>query len=103
MAGTSEAVTMRMKKNVLSWFGHVERMSDERMAKKIYEGKVGGEIDRGRPRLTFEKPSLHVKTMRTFRRTCTERLMIVGEAKEVCRDRNIWRSVLSDYPTRDAA
>ena len=30
---------MRMKKNVLSWFGHVERMSDERMAKKIYDGQ----------------------------------------------------------------
>ena len=35
MAGTSEDVTVRMKKNVLSWFG-----SDERMAKKIYDGKV---------------------------------------------------------------
>ena len=34
MAGTSEDVTVRTKKNVLSWFGHVERMSDERMAKK---------------------------------------------------------------------
>ena len=28
MAGTSEDVTVRMKKNTLSWFGHVERMSD---------------------------------------------------------------------------
>ena len=36
MAGTSEDLTVRMKKNVLSWYGHVERMSDERMAKDIY-------------------------------------------------------------------
>ena len=34
MAGTSEDVTVRIKKNVFSWFMHVERMSDERMAKK---------------------------------------------------------------------
>ena len=34
MAGTSEDVPVRMKKNVLSWFGHVEQMSDGRMAKK---------------------------------------------------------------------
>ena len=54
MAGTSEDVTVRMKKNVLSWFGHVERMSDERMAKKIYDGKVCGKRGRRRPRLTFE-------------------------------------------------
>ena len=52
MAGTSEGVTV--KKNVLSWFGHVERMSDERMAKKIYDGKVNGKRGRERPRLTFE-------------------------------------------------
>ena len=37
----AENVTVRIKKNVLSWFGHVERMCDERMAKKIYSGKVG--------------------------------------------------------------
>ena len=46
MAGTSENVRSR---HVLSWFGHVERMSDERMAKKIL-----GKIDRGRPGLNFE-------------------------------------------------
>ena len=38
MAGTSEDIKVRMKKNVLSWFGHVERMNDERMTKKIYDG-----------------------------------------------------------------
>ena len=39
MAGTSEDVTMTMKRNVLSWFRHVEQMYDEKMAKKIYDGK----------------------------------------------------------------
>ena len=43
-----------MKKNMLSWFGHVERIKDERMAKKIYDRKVSGKRGRGRPRLTFE-------------------------------------------------
>ena len=45
---------MRMKKNVFSWFGHVKRLSDERMEKKIYDGKVSGKRGRGRPRLTSE-------------------------------------------------
>ena len=47
MAGTSEDVTLRMKKKVFSWFGHVQRMSDERMAKQIYDGKISGKRGRG--------------------------------------------------------
>ena len=39
---------------MLSWLGHVERMSDERMEKTIYGGKVSGKRGRRRPRLTFE-------------------------------------------------
>ena len=38
MAGTKEDVTVTMKKNVLSWLGHVERMSDQRIVKKTYDG-----------------------------------------------------------------
>ena len=62
---------MRIKKNVLSWIGHVERMSDERMAKKIYYGKVSGMRGRRRSRLTCENTVSkileedHVKSMRT--------------------------------------
>ena len=73
------------------------------MTKKIYDGKVSG---KGRPRLTFENTVSkilegHVKSMRTSRRACMKRLMTMDEATEVCRDRNVWRSVLSDYPARD--
>ena len=45
----------------------------------------------------------HVKSMRTPRRACMKRLMTGDEAKEVCRDRSVWGSVLSDYPARDKA
>ena len=55
MTGISEDVTVKMKKNLLSWFWHVERMSDERMTKKIYDGKVSGKRGRGRLRWTFER------------------------------------------------
>ena len=54
MAGTTENVLVRMKKNVLSWFGHVKRMSDERMTQKIYNLKMSDKTGRGRPRLSFE-------------------------------------------------
>ena len=53
---------MRTKKNVLSYEG----MSDERMAKKIYDGKMSGKRDKGRPRFTFEN-----------KRACMKKLMTV--------------------------
>ena len=94
IAGTSEDVTVRMKKNVLSWFGHVERKGDERMVKKIYDGNVSG---RGRPRLTFINTISkileegQVKYMRTAQRECIKRLMTVERLmKEICRDRSVW-------------
>ena len=102
IAGTSEDVTVRIKKNVLSWFGHVERMKVERISKKIYDGKVSCKRSRWRRQLTFENTiskileECHVKSIRTSRRTCKKRLMIVDETKMVCRDRTVWRSVLLD-------
>ena len=51
MADTSEDFTG--KKIVVSWFGHVERMGDERMAKRIYDKKVSGKRSRRRLWLTF--------------------------------------------------
>ena len=107
MAGTSEDATVTMNKNMLSWFGHVERMSDEKKAKKIYDGKVSGKRSRGRPRLTFENTVSkileegHVKSTRTPRTACMKRLMTVDEVKEVYKDCSVWHSILSDYPARD--
>ena len=74
MASTSEDVTVRMKKTVLSRFRNVQRMSDERMAKNIYDGKMSGKRGGRRPRLTFENTVSkipeegHVKSIRTLRR-----------------------------------
>ena len=36
--------------NVLRWFGHVERMDNERLLKKVMNAKVDGRSARGRPR-----------------------------------------------------
>ena len=39
-----------VQKNVLKWFGHVERMREERLAKRVYQGVyVEGNRGRGRP------------------------------------------------------
>jgi hypothetical protein len=39
----------RIEKNMLRWFGHVERMDERRLTKEIYEAGAGGNAGRGRP------------------------------------------------------
>ena len=48
--GKKVSVSQRIDQGVLRWFGHVERVGDERMAKRVYESDVRGVKRRGRPR-----------------------------------------------------
>ena len=41
----------RADQRVLKWFGHVERMDDYRMARRVLMAEVSGGRVRGRPRL----------------------------------------------------
>ena len=41
----------RADQRLLRWFGHVERMDDYRMARRVLRAEVSGGRVRGRPRL----------------------------------------------------
>ena len=47
--GVRREMAARVDLNVLRWFGHVERMDNERLLKKIMNAKVDGRSARGRP------------------------------------------------------
>ena len=40
---------VRIDEGVLRWFGHVERMENDRIAKRAYVGEFGGSCSVGRP------------------------------------------------------
>ena len=44
------SMSQRIDQGVLRWFGHDERMGDERMAKRVHESNMRGVRRRGRPR-----------------------------------------------------
>ena len=45
--GMRRALAARVDMNVLRWFGHVERMDNERLLKKVMNAKVDGRSARG--------------------------------------------------------
>ena len=47
--GMRRELAARVDMNVLSWFGHVERMDNERLLKKVRNAKVNRRSARGRP------------------------------------------------------
>ena len=50
-AGIERELASRADQRVLRWLGHVERMDDYRMARRMLMAEVGGGRVRGRPRL----------------------------------------------------
>ena len=50
-AGIERELASRADQRVLRWFGHVERMDDYRIARRVLMDEVSGGRVRGRPRL----------------------------------------------------
>ena len=46
--GCELSVLQRIERNVLKWFGHVGRMGEERLVKRVYQANVEGNSRRGR-------------------------------------------------------
>ena len=53
MCGKNVSVSQRVNQGILRWFGHVERMGDERLVKRVYESEVRGVRRRGRRRKSW--------------------------------------------------
>ncbi|MFA0954709.1 RNA-directed DNA polymerase, partial [Klebsiella pneumoniae] len=101
--GVKETLCERSESNMLRWFGHVGRMGDERIVKQVYECVTEGDRPRGAPRKTWntrvgeclkKREVLTQIDKRGVRRACVKKYMDVNEAKEACKERAFWRSVV---------
>ena len=79
--GVRRELAARVDMNVLRWFGHVERMDNERLMKKVMNAKVDGRNARGRSRFGW---------MDGVMRALNDRRMDMREASERARNRNEW-------------
>lgn len=80
--GSKKSMLGRADESVLRWYGHVERMDNERVTKKIYESSVSGVRGRGKPKLRW---------MDCVKELVERRGLTLQAAKECVKDRVRWR------------
>ena len=50
LSGVTKGVDEKIDEGVLRWLGHVERVENDRIAKRVYVGEYAGSRSVGRPR-----------------------------------------------------
>ena len=50
LCGVTKGVDENIDEGVFRWFGHVERMENDRIARRVFVGKYAGSRSVGRPR-----------------------------------------------------
>ena len=84
-AGIEWELASRADQRVLRWFGHVERMDEYRMARRMLMAEVSGRRVRGRPRLGW-MDGVKVALGNTG--------MTVEAARQCAEDRKEWRALV---------
>ena len=80
--GVGRRLSDRLDQRVLGWFGHMERMDEERQTKKVWRAGVSGVRPRGRPRTRW---------MNGVKRALGARGLSVEQGRESATDRDRWR------------
>ena len=84
-AGIERELASRADPRVLRWFGHVERMDEYRMARRVLTAKVSGGWVRGRLRLGW---------MDGVKVALGNRGMTVEAARQCAKDLKAWRALV---------
>ena len=84
-AGIERELASRADQGVLRWFGHVERIDEHRMGRRVLMAEASGEWVRGRPRLVW---------MDGVRVALDNRVITVEAARQCAKDRTEWRALV---------
>ena len=83
--GIERELASRADQRVMRWFGHVERMDEHRMARRVLMAEVSGVRVRGRPRLGW---------MDGVKVALGNREMTEEVASQCAKDRKEWRALV---------
>ena len=84
-AGIENEFASRADQTVLRWFGHVERMDEYRMARRVLMAEVRGERARGSPRFDW---------MDGVKVALGNRGITMEAARQCAKDRKEWRALV---------
>ena len=84
-AGVDKSMSDRVDQRVLRWYGHMERMGEERLVKKVWVAEVDGVRPRGRPRRRW---------MDGVEGALDARGLSVEQGRESARDREGWKMIV---------
>ena len=87
-AGIEMELASRADQRVLKWFGHVERINDCCMARRVLMAEISGGLVQGKPRLGW---------MDSVKVALVNRGMTVEAALQCAKDRKEWRALVHMY------
>ena len=82
----TDDIKTKIEVNQLRWFGHVNRMNDDRIAKSVYSAKTQGKRPRGRPRRKWEED---------IKEALKKRNLSFLDGSRKCQNREEWRKIVS--------
>ena len=85
--GVTRELSGRADQTVLRWFGHTERMDEDRLVKRIVKSEVQGARPRGRPPLGWKD---------SVKRALGARGMTMEQGRVSVRNRSEWRAIVNE-------
>ena len=86
LCGVKKGVNERINETILRWFGHLERMDESRLVKRMYNGECVGKRPVGRPKKRW---------IDSVKECLNERNVNLVEARRMVCNRDEWRGFCS--------
>src|SRR5678815_2984301 len=88
LCGVKKGVNERINESTLRWFGHVERMNDSRLDKRMYSGECAVNRPAGRPKK---------KWIGSVKECLEERNVSLAEVRRKVHNRSEWQCFVRGY------
>ncbi len=85
-AGKKCGVVEKVKRQMLKWFGHMERMEEGKMTRRVYMSETEGGNVRGRPPVKWRD-----RVQEYVRERGEGSSRNLEQARRVCQDRERWK------------